>query len=308
MNKFIKNIAFFGLPLVLWAFFVILIDPFNYFNFSSLISKKIKEQNALEVNPLLYNAIDYRNDPCENVLIGDSRTEALPIDEIELICGETYKKLTIDGAKLNEIFDLIFLANGQKKLKHLVIGINFNMFNEFAYADRVTNIKSILKNPLRYIFNRNVAQVCFYVIRATFAGENIKSTPPMSREQYWKWYIETKAYYSYAKYKPSEKLHNDLLAMDSFAKANNIKLTFIIVPHNREFHNRLVEFGLSKEENNFKKIIANLNATVIDYDYENIITTNKDNFSDPVHYKNNVGHLIVNEVFKDSLIIGRKLK
>ena len=130
----------------------------------------------------------------------------------------------------------------------------------------------------------------------------------MSREEFWRWNIETKAYHWYGKYKYSDKLHNDLLAMDSFTKNNNIKLTFIIVPHNREFHNWLVEFGLSKDENNFKTIMANLNATVIDYDYENVITTNKNNFSDPLHYNYKVGHLIVNEVFKDSLIIGRKLK
>ena len=170
MKRFIKEIVFLGLPLVLWAFFVVLIDPFNYFDISSLISNKLKEVNAFEVNPLLYTVIDLHHNPTENILIGDSRTEALPLDEIEKYSGKEYKKLIIYSAKLNEIFDLIYLANKEKKLKHVVIGINFSLFNEFAYNDRVKNVQDIIGNPLKYIYNKNVAQVCYYLIKAVFTG------------------------------------------------------------------------------------------------------------------------------------------
>jgi hypothetical protein len=308
MWKFIKYILFLMLPLVLWALFVIIIDPCNYFGYSSVISNEIKEQNALMLNPLLYQAIDLHHYPCENMLIGDSRTETLPLKEIENISKKEYKKLTIYGAKLNEIFDLVYLANSEKKLKETVIGINFNMFNEFGYDDRVSNIKNILKNPLKYIYNRNIGQLCYYLIKASITGKKISSIPLMSKEEWWKWIIETKAYQWYGKYQYSEKLHNELLTLDNFAKKNDIKLTFIIVPHNREFHARLVDLGLSKDEINFKKIMANLNAKVIDYDYENKITLNKNYFIDPIHYNDEIGQLIVDEVWNDDYIFGKKLK
>jgi hypothetical protein len=308
MKRFIKEIVFLGLPLVLWAFFVVLIDPFNYFDISSLISNKLKEVNAFEVNPLLYTVIDLHHNPTENILIGDSRTEALPLDEIEKYSGKEYKKLIIYSAKLNEIFDLIYLANKEKKLKHVVIGINFSLFNEFAYNDRVKNVQDIIGNPLKYIYNKNVAQVCYYLIKAVFTGKGIDSKPDMTKEEFWKYIIETRAYQWYGKYKFSEKLENDLLALDNFAKENNIKLTFIIIPHNKEFHNRLVEFGLSEEENKFKTIMKNLNAEVVDYDYDNAITENKNYFLDPVHYNDEVGHILVNEIWNDKYTIGKKLK
>lgn len=297
-----------GLPLLIWAFLMILIDPFNYFGLSSLISKETKEQNSLQVNPLLYYIIDLQHDPVENLLIGDSRTGRLPLDEIQNISGKEYKKLILYGAKLNEIFDIIYLANNEKKLNHLVIGINFSMFNEFAYNDRVKNVKEVVKNPLSYIYNRSVAQVCYYILKAVIIGKNINTTPGMTKEEYWKYMIENRAYQWYGRYKYSEKLHNDLLALDHFAGDNKINLTFIIIPHNKEFRDRIVEFGLSEEENRFRALLENLNATVIDYDYENEITLNKNYFTDPVHYNNEIGNLIVNEVWKDSLIIGRKLK
>jgi hypothetical protein len=308
MNKFLRDIAFLGLPLVTWAFFVILIDPFNYFGFSSLISKEKKEQNPSKVNPLLYNVIDLHHDPSEYIIIGDSRIGLLPLNEIEKNSGKKYKKLILNGAKLNEIFDLIYLANSEKKLKHLVVGINFSMFNEFAYNDRVKNVEGIVKNPLKYIYNRNVAQVCYYLMKAVVIGENINTIPSITKEEYWSYIIENIAYQWYGKYKYSEKLKNGLLTLDFFAQENNIKLTFIIVPHNREFHNRLVEFGLSEEEKKFKTIMKNLNATVIDYDFENEITENKNYFVDPYHSNDEVGHLIANEIWNDNFIIGRKLK
>lgn len=308
MTKFIRDILFLGLPLIFWAFLVILIDPFNYFGVSSLISKETKEQNSLQVNSLLYNVIDLQHAPVENLLIGDSRTGRLPLDEIQNISGKEYKKLILYGAKLNEIFDIIYLAHDKKKLNHLVIGINFSMFNEFAYNDRVKNVKEVVKNPLSYIYNRSVAQVCYFILKAVIIGKNINTTPGMTKEEYWKYIIENRAYQWYGRYKYSEKLQTDLLALDHFAKDNNINLTFIIIPHNQEFRNRLVEFGLSEEENRFKTLLENLNATVIDYDFENEITLNKIYFTDPVHYTNEIGHLIVNEVWNDSLNIGKKLK
>lgn len=307
MNKFLKTIFFLLLPLILWIFLVIIIDPFNYFRISALISTETKQKNAYKLNPLLYSVIDFRNNPCDNILIGDSRTGALPIEEINRLSGEIYKKITIDAAKLNEIFDLIYLADDYKRLKNLVIGVNFNMFNEFGYANRVKNVKDILDNPLKYIFNRSVAQVCYYTLKSAISGKNVESTPPMSREEFWEWNINNKAYHWYGKYKYSEKLHEDLLALDTFAKDNNIKLVLIIVPHHKEFHDKLVEFGLSEEELEFKKILSRLNAEVIDYDYENEITNIKENFSDPVHYNKAIGHLIVNEIWKSQFIIGRKL-
>jgi hypothetical protein len=130
----------------------------------------------------------------------------------------------------------------------------------------------------------------------------------MSKEEWWKYFIETKSFEWYGKFKYSEKLINELMSLDSFAKENNIKLTFIVVPLNTEFRSKLIEYGLSKDEETFKATLGKLNAKVVDFDYENIITNNKENYVDPIHTKLSIGHMIVNEVMKDSLVIGRRLK
>ena len=60
-----------------------------------------------------------------------------------------------NAAKLNEIIDLFWFCNEHSKLKNVLIGINFNLYNEYAYANRVADVKEMIGNPLIYIFNGN---------------------------------------------------------------------------------------------------------------------------------------------------------
>jgi hypothetical protein len=94
--------------------------------------------------------------------------------------------------------------------------------------------------------------------------------------------------------------------MEAYCKANNINLRLLIVPHQEEFHDRLVEFNLTREEKNFKNEIKNI-GRVIDFDFPNSITNCKSCFSDPIHTTDSVSKIIVNEIFSDSLTIGREL-
>ena len=94
--------------------------------------------------------------------------------------------------------------------------------------------------------------------------------------------------------------------MEAYCKANNINLRLLIMPHQEEFHDRLVEFNLVEEEKNFKNEIKNI-GRVIDFDFPNSITNCKSCFSDPIHTTDSVSTIIVNEIFSDSLTIGIEL-
>jgi hypothetical protein len=307
LRKFINNFIFLSLPLIIWAIIVFFIDPFNYFRISNLINEDLKIKNARKVNQLLQKSIDFSQTPGQSILVGDSRTELLSVDQIESVSGIKYKSLCNNAAKLNEIIDLIYFANDIKKLKHIVVGVNFNMFNEFSYANRVDNIRKIINNPLKYIYNKNIFQSCYSIVRELITGKGINLIPPMNKEEYWDMTIDSRAFQWYSKYKYPDNLRDALVALDAFCNQEDIQLTFIIVPHNIEFKNRLIEFGLKDEEVKFKSFMGTLWATVIDYDYKNKITMGKEYFTDPVHYNTRVGNMIIDEVWGDKFVFGRKL-
>ena len=149
----LKKLGFFISPVIIWIFIVVLIDPFNYFNISNVISQTSKEKSAKKLNSLLYNTIYYKNNPTKNIIIGDSRIRKLPVKKIKELTGETYYTLHSNAAKLNELIDLFWLSTEYADIENIVIGINFNIYNQYAYANNVADVKALLKNPLIYIFN-----------------------------------------------------------------------------------------------------------------------------------------------------------
>ncbi|HKG05244.1 MAG TPA: hypothetical protein VKB19_02240 [Pedobacter sp.] len=305
MKRFLTSAICLSIPFLTWAIVNVIVDPFNYFNIG--IFSKDTRASAEGLNQLMYRTIDYVHEPCGNILIGDSRTELLPIKRIEKLTGEKYKKLNTNGTKLNEIFDLFYLAHKREKLKKVVIGVNFNMFNKFGYQDRISGLQRVLDNPLIYIYNKDVAYATYVTIKYLVTKVNVDQKPPMTKEEFWKFTILSKAIDWYGKYEFPAELNKELVEFDNFTHKNNIEVVFIIVPHSNDFHNRLVQFGLSDQERRFKKIMSNLNATVYDFDYRNPITLQKTNFKDPIHYNDSIGNLMVDEIWNHKLSIGKRI-
>ncbi len=280
MKLFIVKGTILALPLLLWTIVVVAVDPFDYFNVSHVVDRDIKKHNAQEINTLYYHAFQEANSPSAHVLIGDSRTASLPIDTIDALTGKRHALLTASALKVNEITDLFWLAQRVHPLKSVYVGINFSMFNEYAYADRVAGVSEILHNPLLYIFNPNTAEAVYYVLKASWLKRPaISSVPPMTRNEFWSYMIQERGNDWYGKYKFPSQAFEGMKAMASFCKAHNIALTFVIVPHHVEFQNRLWDHGLTKDKVRFLEAMLTLDIPVIDYDYVNEITLDKANFT-----------------------------
>ena len=300
----LKNGCVFLLPALAWICIVIVVDPFNYFNISNLISTNAKEKSAQQLNSLLYNTVNFKNNPTNSIIIGDSRIRKLPVERIKELTGDGYYSMHSNAAKLNEIIDLFWFCTTHAELKNVLIGINFNLFNEYAYANRVADVKELIDNPFIYIFNSNTAETVYLSLKNEFFG--IKEKQPKDRDKWWEYNIQIIAKNHYSKYKYPEGVLARLQEMSDYCNEHKINLKLLIVPIHEEFHNRLVYYELSAEEERFKNDISAI-GTVIDFDYPNSITNNKVCFGDPLHTTDSVSRIIVDEIFADSLVIGRKL-
>ena len=307
-KRFFKRGLLFVAPLLVWVLLIIVIDPFDYFDISHVFPEQAKIENAASLNSLIFNMLKEVHNPCENLIIGDSRAESLPLEQIEQITGQRYFRLSANALKLNESIDLFYFANREKPLKRAVFTINFNEYNEYAYADRVSSVESMIHNPLIYIFDRSVAQASYYVVKASLTKERaFSSTPPMGPDEFWDYIVNVRGREHYERFRHPDDLYKRMQEMTTFAKKNDIEITFIIVPHHKDFQRRVREFGLIDEYLRFKREMSQLGVRVVDYDYVNDITTVKSNFRDPLHYNEEIGKLIANEVFHGPLIKGKLL-
>jgi hypothetical protein len=300
----LKKGLIFMLPVLAWIIIVVIVDPFNYFNISQKISEKAKLESAQKLNSLLYNVIDFKNSPGHHIIIGDSRIRKLPTDRIKELSGDDYYTLHANAAKLNEIIDLFWMADEYSELENVILGMNFNLYNEYAYSDRVTDAKELIKNPLIYIFNWDVLETVYLCVKNEFFG--IIKDEKRDGKLFWKHTINTVASNHYSKWKKPETTLKRLKELSDYCKQKNINLTLLIVPHHKEFHDQLIKYDLSKSEINFKNEIKEI-GKVIDYDFPNRITNCKDCFGDPLHTTDSVSKVIIEDMFSDTLSIGRAL-
>ena len=319
LKKIITKFSVFAMPILIWIALLSIVDPFNYFQLNNFITIKSKEKTAKKFNSLLYNTIAFKNNPSPNIIIGDSRIKRFPLESIKKLSGDDYFILHSNAAKLNEIIDLFWLTNKKIKLENVIIGINFNLYNEFAYANRVSEVKEMIQNPLLYIFNGNVMEMAFKATIHHFSNvaipdvkRNIMLKKELNGKSYkdkkvwWDYNIKTVAKNQYSKYKYPKKIKERLNEVNKYCEDNDINLIFINVPHNAEFSNRKNDFNLSNAEAQYKKDISEF-GNVIDYDFPNQITNCKKCFTDPIHTNDSINLLMVREIFSDSLIIGKRL-
>ena len=319
LKKIITKFSVFAMPILIWIGLLSIVDPFNYFQLNNFITIKSKEKTAKKFNSLLYNTIAFKNNPSPNIIIGDSRIKRFPLDSIKKLSGDDYFILHSNAAKLNEIIDLFWLTNKKIKLENVIIGINFNLYNEFAYANRVSEVEKMIQNPLLYIFNGNVVEMTFKAVIYHFSNiavpdvkRNIMLKKELNGKSYkdkkvwWDYNIKTVAKNQYSKYKYPKKIKERLNEVNKYCEDNDINLIFINVPLNVEFSNRKNDFNLSNAEAQYIKDISEF-GTVIDYDFPNQITNCKKCFTDPIHTNDSINLLMVREIFSDSLIIGKRL-
>ena len=308
VRRFFKKGLLFASPLLIWITAVVVVDPFNYFNICHLLPEQAKIDNAKHLNTIVFNMLKEKHTPCENLIIGDSRAEDLPVNYIDQITGRKYFILGANALKLNESIDLFYFANRIKPVKHVVFTLNFNEFNEYAYADRVTSVEKMIRNPFIYLFDRSVAQAGYYVVKSALTDkQSVNSIPPMTEQQWWNYIVTVRGREHYERYAYPDDLYQRMKKMVDFAKAQGTDVSFLIVPNNADFQKQVREFGLVDNYLRFKMEMSELGARVVDFDYLNSMTTNQANFRDPLHYNDTFGHIIAKEFFVGPLVNGRLL-
>ncbi len=60
IKKLIIKLCILISPILIWIFILIQIDPFNYFNYSNIISKETEYKTARKLNSILYNTLSFK--------------------------------------------------------------------------------------------------------------------------------------------------------------------------------------------------------------------------------------------------------
>jgi hypothetical protein len=295
MKNFITTILYFSLPFFLLILITTLIDPYNIIRQErneKLL--KLKKQISYKKNYALYKLQEYYRKPTDIIILGDSRANHLNKHTFESISGEKITNLAYAGGTIPEIVETFWIVNKMHRLKKVYIGINFNLYNALNIRNRVKKADKLRNSIPSYLFSRYCIESSYLIIKSLITGKKINiEKPPYTREEFWKYQLNISAPTFYKEYKYPIKYFNDLKNITNYCFTNKIKLVFFIPPTHTDLQNKIKEFHLEKENEQFKKDLISFNVPVFDFNFKNLMTINKENFRDPFHFQGEYENIIV---------------
>ncbi len=308
MKKLVIKSVLFCLPFALFWSLILLVDPYEYFNYSNYISREDKLRTAAKLNYALWKLIHYKRDPRPNILLGDSRMNAFSVDTVWKISGMKFANLAQASTSLDEICATFWEANSITNLRNVYIGLNLNVFNAYNARNRFEGVKVVLANPLLYIVNQDTIHATYLLIKSQFTTRVLKRNtildierPEMTRDAFWRFQLEITASAAYANYSRPTLQYLKLQKISQYCRQKGIKLVFIIPATHEDLQKKARSLGLTEAADIFRKDLALL-GRVYDFDWSNDLTEERENFADPFHLRTEKVDIMIEEIW------GRKLK
>ena len=288
-----------GLPLflvMLTAIINFIIDPYNV---NSLCELKFeKEIVSYRANYRLYKMQAYKNAPCANIYLGDSRMDGLSLKAVEQVSGEKWFNFAYAGGTAYEVVDSFWYAVGKQALKKVVIGINFNLYNGNNHYNLTQEAISTIDNPVRYYVSYNTLRVSLANILYKYLGNNLyDETPNMDKEAFWQLQLGKNTEYFYCRYHHPDDLQFEFSKISNYCHENNIELVFVFPPTHSDLQHKVADFGLTEEYNRYKTEIKDLGWPVYDFDIVSDFTMDRNLYYDPYHAGDEVKNTVINTVW-----------
>ena len=293
MRKYIKNISFFVIPFGIYFVLVYLIDPFNYYNKKNYTERKIN-LIAKKTEPHLYKLIDFKNNPKENIVLGDSRSDGL-FSVFEKIKLENWSNLAYGGGSLNEVIETFWHITKTHELDSVLININFNHFNGNNSRNWIKPTTRLIDNPILYSYSKYVNYSILESINSPAAKESKKDLE--LKNEFWESHLKMINNKFYKNIIYPKNYVNELNDISKYCNENNIKLIFWVAPVHKDIHDIIRSNGYTEDYNKFIKEIKNI-SDLFNFDNDTLFRKNKSNFNDAMHLTKNNLHDIYENIFK----------
>ncbi len=295
MEKFIRDLFLFSIPLIVYLLVILCIDPYNYLGNHSLIKSQKKSNIANTVEPHLFKLINFENHPKRNVVLGDSRSNGL----YGQIQSDKWANMSYGGASLEEIIDTFWWITERWSADTILVGINLNLYNKYNRRFWIQETIARKSNFFSYAFSKYTFKSAWLYLKSAIKKEDYSIRPThSSKEEFWSYQVENVAEKFYKQFDYPDNYFSELQKMAQHCENNNTKLIFWIPPSHIDFQNRKKDFGLMKYDSLFKNDLNTLGC-LYHFDYPSELTLKDENFNDPLHFKPEIASVIYQEIFQN---------
>jgi len=312
MKKFIIKFILFLIPVYVYFILVLITDPLNYFNLVNLRTGKEKTEvflrsaKTMSYGSMLWKMNDFRRNPCQNIILGDSRTAGLDTALIHQLSGEKYYNLAVHGCSIEEIAELFWYANRLTPLKKVYITMSFQNYSETYRRNLFEKARKIYAFPIFIFTERFIVDLTWKNLKAAafpakgLTGQEDSLVAGEKRMQDHVKVIRSKL----KKYTYSDENYRILQDISAYCRSNDIELSFINFPSYTAYYDLVKDLGLDEEDEKFRQDFAGL-APVYDFNYPNDITQDRNNYKDLHHMKKEVYNSMCREIWGGELKYAR---
>jgi hypothetical protein len=290
----IRLSIFFAPVVLLVCLPVYLIDPYSLFSRASIVSDRLRHENARRVNHVLLGIVSFTKNPTPNIVLGDSQMNYFKADEIEAVTQRPYSNLSYGGGTLAESIATFWYAARIVKLERVYFGMSFYSFTDNS-RNRVGEAVHVVNNPLAYFSSGDVLEAAFDDVSAQFFLHAVSYQPPVDASKFW---VQQLGELSRRKqtYSASEQTLGELREIVRYCRTHQIEIYFLIPPEHEDVRTRIDDLGMRDRYLAFKSTLAGLGPT-FDCDIADEFTRDAANFQDPYHMTPAAGSLMTKSIW-----------
>lgn len=287
MRRLLTRAAILAAPFLLIVALVVVVDPYNYFGISHLVSDQIKESTAGKLHYALWKVQKFKRSPTSRLLLGDSRMAAVSTSEIRSVAGDEYFNFAYGGGTLTEAIDTYWLASSIISLDAVYLEMGLINFNAYQTLNRVAEVRSIEANPLIYLSNRLVVRAAFLAAYVALTGNPVNvESPSLDRDDFWRFQVDESLPQLLHRYSYPVAVAKRLKEVAEDCKRRGTRFVIVIPPTHVDVQAKVHALGRDDDQARFKDFAAALGPG-FDFDYQNELTSARSGFSDPFHLRNN---------------------
>ncbi len=291
MKKLYIKIVIFLSPFLINVLIIFLVDPYNFFNVSHIFPDADKKKclgRTMVSTPrgnICWKTLEYERNPVDVILIGDSRMVHINNEIANQIMEEKVYNFSIPGGNVRTLNDLFWLAAKNKNLKKVFIQVAFLNSSKNVNYDLMESINKFKRDPITYLYDKDIIIDSWVNLYYHFSrDEDVVNIDVREKDvDLWK-RAEYLVNNRLAVFEYSDEFTRQLKHISEYCHVHNIELCFIFLPTYYKFQDKLKEYHLSEEYNNFHKFLSSLGNT-IELDTMKNFCKNRNNYRDYFHFQ-----------------------
>ncbi|MCB0795734.1 MAG: hypothetical protein KDB88_13450 [Flavobacteriales bacterium] len=297
-----------ALPFIVVLGLVYLVDPYAMFHTGGPIPEQLKRKNlnqsgrTMPFSNLMWKLLEFRRDPADRILLGDSRLSRFDLDHLERRSGERYFNFGVPGGNYRTIRDLFFYADSLADLKEVVIQVSFLRMNDDMKGDLFQEPHALAGSALLYLTNRRVLEATALNLIASLAP--LLLAYDELPEDHWE-KVANKARKELAHFAVNEAIYTVLEEIAVHCEDQGIDLLLVQYPVHPQLREIYLQAGLDREREAYNERLSSI-GRYMDLDQPGSFPSDRELWRDPLHLTEALQRMVVDAVWKKGVGQGKE--